>query len=62
MSPTEQLARWLHESFVVYAKKTGKGQCLTWEELKGKDPYRVLAAELLANPPACLVETIREAK
>ncbi len=60
MNPTEQVARWLHTTFV--AKAFPKGEGPPWEEVrdKKKEDYRIIAAELLANPPPALVEALKE--
>lgn len=59
MTPVEQVARWLHETYLLKCKARNS---LMWEALSnnGREKYRILAAELLANPPPALVEALKE--
>lgn len=61
MSPTEQVARWLHKTFKKVRPGEFEGFTGSWERVTehSKETYRLMAAELLTNPPAALVEALR---
>ncbi len=62
MSPTEQVARWLHETFIRRSQPRPEHVKGSWakQDENVKNDYRVVAAELLTNPPLALVEALKE--
>ena len=64
MSSTEQVARWLHETFIAKCKKRLQSLEGLWKEQPTivKNQYRAIAAELLTNPPKALVKALAKKK
>ncbi len=49
-----ELAKWLHEAYLEWAKQNPPSLTPAWKDVPKKDKYLHVAAKLLTEPPACL--------